>query len=115
MNTETTKPTLPDRLRLAAQEGGAVSTPETDTEILRIECDDSCCDVLIYTQDGTVHPDDAVSVNFARQLELERNAWRDCARQLESALRHSKDYMNAPANVFKAVYDALETFNSLNK
>jgi len=61
---------------------GMSDTPETDLQILSLDCEDSCCAIYVRNDSGKELDGDVVSADFARRLERERDAMREENRKL---------------------------------
>ena len=68
-------------------------TPETDAQIVTMECEDSCC--AIYSKlNGSEFEGDVVPYDFARNLERERDELRErhgCENRMRLEMKAQRD------------------------
>jgi len=69
------------------------NTPETNAEcqLVRISCDDSCCDVFVQKNGLSI---DVVDADFAARLERERDHWEKRAMELSDEVVKLKENIN---------------------
>jgi hypothetical protein len=93
-----------------------IATPRTDKAKLRIDCDDSCCEIYTYIKDGESDREyigDAVSYNEMAKLERELATATAKVKELQGQVegmravinrRHEPTIWEAPSKTYNSAY-----------